>query len=126
MSASLRLAAIGLDHRQIYGMSQGMMASGAEFAGWWTEGEPETLPGFVKRFPDTPRFETRQQLRNKTRCEPIDCKDAPLPYFDNLAFDVLNRTETACSQQHTFSVTELALQAQATAQMRGILAIDDE
>ena len=343
MSASLRFAAIGLDHRHIFGMSQGMLASGAKFAGWWTEGEPETLPGFIKRFPDTPRFQSRQQLLeddsialiliaapphkratlameamshgkdvmldkpgcitqdelkkikqvvtdtariwsvnfserfevpsvtrayelvqqgqigqlvqtiglgphrlnlpsrpdwffdpqlyggilgdigthqidqflhfagaqtatvvhsavgnfanaatplfqdfgeinlttgnvqayirldwytadalpnwgdgrlfllgtegsielrkyvdvsgregtdhlylvNKTRCEHIDCKDAPLPYFDNLSFDVLNRTETACSQHHTFTVTELALHAQATAQKRGILAVDD-
>ncbi|MFK7856050.1 MAG: Gfo/Idh/MocA family protein [Granulosicoccus sp.] len=343
MSAALRFAAVGLDHRHIYGMAQGMLDTGAEFAGWWTEGDPVTLPGFIKRFPDTPRVQLRQQLLddesislvliaappseraalaieamshgkdvmldkpgcitsdellrikkivadtgriwsvnfserfevpsvtrayelvqqgqigqlvqtvslaphrlnlatrpdwffdsqqyggiladigthqidqflhfsgaetatvehsaignfanpelpmfqdfgeinftagnmqgytrldwytadalpnwgdgrlfllgtegsielrkyvdvaglegtdhlylvNKTRCEHIDCKDAPLPYFNDLAADVGNRTETACTQRHTFNVTELALLAQSIAQKRGNLLTSD-
>lgn len=55
ISPPLRFAAIGLDHRHIYGMAQNMMETGAEFVGWWTQGTPETLEGFVKRFPDVPR-----------------------------------------------------------------------
>ncbi|WP_179378696.1 Gfo/Idh/MocA family protein [Jannaschia marina] len=54
MTGSIRFAALGLDHRHIYGMAANLMAEGAAFAGWWTEGEPETLPGFRKRFPDVP------------------------------------------------------------------------
>ena len=58
----LRFAAVGLDHRHIFGMAQNMLAIGAEFVGWWTEGTPETLEGFVKRFPDVPRFKDRTAL----------------------------------------------------------------
>ena len=54
---SLRFAAIGLDHRHIYGMAQGMLDVGCEFAGFWTDGDPQPLAGFKKRFPDVPRFE---------------------------------------------------------------------
>ncbi|MEM7176107.1 MAG: Gfo/Idh/MocA family oxidoreductase [Pseudomonadota bacterium] len=54
---SLRFAALGLDHRHIYGMSQGMIDSGCTFAGYWTEGEPQPMAGFAKRFPDVPRLE---------------------------------------------------------------------
>ena len=58
----LRFAAIGLDHRHIYGMAQNMLDVGAEFVGWWTDGEPQTMDGFVKRFPDVPRVDDRRTL----------------------------------------------------------------
>jgi predicted dehydrogenase len=46
----------------------------------------------------------------------IDCSQEPLPYGEQLVNDILNRTETAMSQQHCFLATELALKAQAQAQ----------
>lgn len=55
MTRPLRFAALGLDHRHIYGMAANMAAAGADFVGWATDGTPETLAGFVKRFPDVPR-----------------------------------------------------------------------
>ena len=58
----LRFAAFGIDHRHIYGMAANMEAVGAEFAGWWTEGNPQTLEGFTKRFPDVPRMSERTEL----------------------------------------------------------------
>ena len=58
----MKFAAIGIDHRHIVGMAANLMAEGAEFAGWWTEGEPEPLEGFVKRFPDVPRVDHWQAL----------------------------------------------------------------
>lgn len=52
---TLRFVALGLDHRHIYGMTANMAATGAECVGYWTEGTPNTLKGFQKRFPDVPR-----------------------------------------------------------------------
>ena len=46
----------------------------------------------------------------------IDSKDTPLPYGQQLVDDVVNRTETAMSQEHCFLATELALKAQQQAQ----------
>ena len=45
----------------------------------------------------------------------IDCREAGLPYFTNLISDIENRTETACKQEHTFTATALALEAQRLA-----------
>jgi predicted dehydrogenase len=45
----------------------------------------------------------------------IDCKDAPLPYYERLRADIFERTETAMPQAHCFKVCELALRAQAEA-----------
>ena len=58
----MKFAAIGIDHRHIFGMAANLMAEGAEFGGWWTEGEHEPLEGFVKRFPDVPRVDHWQAL----------------------------------------------------------------
>lgn len=46
----------------------------------------------------------------------IDCSKQLLPYGEKLVFDVLNRTQTAMSQEHCFLATELALKAQMRAQ----------
>ena len=46
----------------------------------------------------------------------IDCSKEPLLYGERLVDDVLNRTETAIPQQHTFLAMELALLAQKKAQ----------
>jgi predicted dehydrogenase len=45
----------------------------------------------------------------------FDCSKQPLLYGERLTSDILNRTETAMSQQHCFLATELALKAQAQA-----------
>lgn len=46
----------------------------------------------------------------------MDCSKEPLPYGEQLVNDVLNRTETAMTQEHCFLATELALKAQKQAQ----------
>ncbi|MEM8691444.1 MAG: Gfo/Idh/MocA family oxidoreductase [Pseudomonadota bacterium] len=57
---SIDFVAIGLDHRHIYGMTENMLKCGARCLGYWTDGTPETLAGYVKRFPDIQRFESLQ------------------------------------------------------------------
>lgn len=53
---SLTCVALGLDHRHIYGMTENMRKIGVDCVGYWTQGDPETLPGYVKRFPDILRL----------------------------------------------------------------------
>jgi predicted dehydrogenase len=45
----------------------------------------------------------------------LDCNKVPLPYGEQLVDDVINRTETAMTQEHCFLATELALKAQKKA-----------
>jgi predicted dehydrogenase len=51
----LNVGVLGIDHRHIFGMLSGMMAAGAVCKGWWTDGAPQTLAGFERRFPDAQR-----------------------------------------------------------------------
>ncbi|WP_300011898.1 Gfo/Idh/MocA family oxidoreductase [uncultured Roseobacter sp.] len=55
---TLSFIALGLDHRHIFGMTQNMLDIGATCLGYWTEGAPETLAGFTKRFPELSRFDS--------------------------------------------------------------------
>jgi predicted dehydrogenase len=52
----------------------------------------------------------------------IDASGAPLTYFRRFLADVRDRTATAMPQAHVFTVCRLALQAQAQAERRGLLA----
>ena len=45
----------------------------------------------------------------------IDCAGRPLSYFRDFLHDVANRTETAMPQAHVFTVSRLAIEAQARA-----------
>lgn len=55
-------------------------------------------------------------LVNQKETVYMDCNKEPLPFGEQFVNDVLNRTETAMTQEHCFLATELALKAQANAQ----------
>jgi predicted dehydrogenase len=62
MSRTLKFAAIGLDHRHIYEMAGRLLELGCECVGYWTDGEPQPLSGFIKRFPHVPRVIDKRRL----------------------------------------------------------------
>ena len=61
-SRPIRFAAIGLDHRHMYEMTGRLLELGSECVGYWTEGEPQPLAGFVKRYPHVPRVVDKRRL----------------------------------------------------------------
>ena len=54
-------------------------------------------------------------LTDQKETKYIDCSEVALPYGEQLVDDILNRTETAMTQEHCFLATELALKAQQQA-----------
>lgn len=61
-STDVVIGVVGIDHRHIYGMLSGMLDAGARCKSWWTEGSPQTLAGFLKRFDSVPRAAERSAL----------------------------------------------------------------
>ena len=55
-------------------------------------------------------------LVNQKETIHMDCNKEPLPFGTQLVDDIVNRTETAMTQEHCFLATELALKAQKQAQ----------
>jgi len=73
----LKFAAVGLDHRHIYDQVQSLLDVGAECAGFWTDGTPKTLEGFLKRFPQIPRVPDRARLLDDATIQLITCAAIP-------------------------------------------------
>lgn len=59
-------------------------------------------------------------LVNQKETKYFDCRNVPMPYGEQLVNDVVNRTETAMTQEHCFLATELALKAQKQAKKIGV------
>jgi predicted dehydrogenase len=74
----------------------------------------------IRKYTDLTRSEKGNHLflANNDEVKYIDCSKIKLPYFGNLINDVLNRTETACSQELTYLSMELAIRAQELAEMK--------
>jgi predicted dehydrogenase len=58
-------------------------------------------------------------LVDQKQTQHIDCSQVDLPYGARLVSDIVNRTETAMTQEHCFLASELALKAEAQAQRLG-------
>jgi predicted dehydrogenase len=62
-----RFAAIGLDHRHVYDLTQGLLDAGAECVGYNPDTtDPRVLAGFRKRFPHVPAVEKNRLLDDPT------------------------------------------------------------
>lgn len=60
----ITFAAIGLDHRHIYEQVGRLLDLGCTCKGYWTEGAPQPLPGFIERYPDIARADDPKHLLN--------------------------------------------------------------
>ena len=74
----------------------------------------------IRKYTDLAKSEKGNHLYlvNNEEVKYIDCSDVQLPYFRNLINDVINRTETACSQELTYLSMELAIKAQIQAEKK--------
>lgn len=77
MPDTLKIAAIGIEHRHIFGMAGFLIERGAEFGGWWNDGTPRTLPGFLKRFPNVPRLADRRAILDDPSIDLVLIADIP-------------------------------------------------
>ena len=73
----LRFGVVGIDHRHSYDQVASLLDVGGECAGFWTEGTPKTLDGFVKRFPQIPRVDDRARLLDDPSIALITCASIP-------------------------------------------------
>lgn len=91
-----RFAAIGLDHRHIYDLTEGLLAAGnVDIAGRDGGDHVFLVDGSATRH--------------------IPCEDMPVTYFSDFLVDVAAGRARAVPQPHIFAGCRLALEAQAKA-----------
>ncbi|MDE2912881.1 MAG: Gfo/Idh/MocA family oxidoreductase [Paracoccaceae bacterium] len=78
----LTLGVIGVEHRHIYGQLAGMLAIGCRCKGWWTDGEPQPVAGFCRRFPTVPRFDDRRRILDDPDIDLVLIADVPVRRAD--------------------------------------------
>lgn len=118
------LGVIGVDHRHIYGQLEGMLALGCECRGWWTEGEPEPVAGFIKRFPEIPRVASREELLNDKDIDLILLADIPVRRADRAIEAMLAGKDIMSDKPGCTTHAQLASIRQVVKDTRRIWSID--
>lgn len=120
----LTVGVIGLDHRHIYGQLQGMLDVGATCKGWWTEGDPQPVEGFVKRFPDVPRVADRRTLLDDPEIDLILLADIPVRRADRAIEAMRAGKDVMTDKPGCTTLDQLAAIKQAVAETGRIWSID--
>jgi predicted dehydrogenase len=91
-------AAIGLDHRHVYDMTEGLLNAGAECVGYDSDTtDPRVLAGFRKRFPHVPEI-ARDRLMDDPSIDFIVLSAVPRDRAD-LAIEAMRRGKDVMSDK---------------------------
>ena len=74
----LRIAAMGVEHRHIFGQLKGMLDLGCECKGWWTENENKISQDFKKKYSTIPRVFNKSILLEDPEIDLILIADIPV------------------------------------------------
>ena len=74
----LRIAAMGIEHRHIFGQLKGMLDLGCECKGWWTENENKISQDFKKKYSTIPRAFNKSILLEDPEIDLILIADIPV------------------------------------------------
>tara|TARA_B100001540_G_scaffold8373_2_gene7267 strand:+ start:60 stop:1082 length:1023 start_codon:yes stop_codon:yes gene_type:complete len=85
----LKIAAMGVEHRHIFGQLEGMLNLDCEFVGWWTENDNRISKDLEKKFPDIKRVKNKNTLLNNNEIDLILIADIPAKRAD-LAIECMN------------------------------------
>lgn len=122
--SELSVGVIGVDHRHIFGQLQGMLDAGATCKGWWTEGEPQPVEGFVERFPKVPRVQDRRALLDDPDIDLILLADIPVRRADRAIEAMRAGKDVMTDKPGCTTLGQLEAIKQATAETGRIWSID--
>ena len=75
---TLRFVVVGLDHRHVWDLVAGLLAAGAECAGWWpATSDPRVVEGFRARFPTLPEVQEKAALMEDRSASFMVCAAVP-------------------------------------------------
>ena len=79
----IKVAAMGVEHRHIFGQLNGMLNLGCECVGWWNETDNKITKDFNEKHADIPRFTNKEDLL-KNKEKPIFASSFQIPSSKNI------------------------------------------
>ena len=119
-----KFACLGLDHRHIYGMTEGMLAAGCECVGYYTRDDAEPIAGFVKRFPRVPRVKSPEVLLDNTEIRLILCAAIPEERADLCVQSMLKGKDVMVDKPGVTDLSQLQKVQEIQAQTGARYSID--
>lgn len=120
----INFAAIGLDHRHIYEQVGRLIDLGAHCVGYWTAGNPQTLAGFSKRFPQIPRLQDATTLYNDPNVQLIVTAAVPRDRADIAVRAMQAGKDVMSDKPGVTTMADLARIKQATNQYKRIWSVN--
>jgi predicted dehydrogenase len=117
-SPMARFAAIGLDHRHVYDMTEGLLKAGADCVGYDSgTTDPRVLAGFRKRFPHVPEV-SRDRLMDDPSIGFIVLSAVPCDRA-GLAIEAMRRGKDVMSDKPGVTTSEQLAAVRRTVQATG-------
>jgi predicted dehydrogenase len=120
----IAVGVLGIDHRHIYGMLQGMLDVGCEAVAWWTEGEPIPSNGFRDRFPDLKRVADKRAILEDKAIDLVLICAIPRDRADLAEAAMRNGKDVMVDKPGCIDVAQLARLRAAAADTGRIWSVD--
>ncbi|MGI4802958.1 MAG: Gfo/Idh/MocA family protein [Janthinobacterium lividum] len=119
-----RFIVVGLDHRHVWDLVAGLLAAGAECAGWWPESsDPHVVEGFRKRFPSLPEVADKAALLSDPTADFMVCAAVPCDRAGLAVEAMRHRKDVLMDKPGVTTQADLALLQQTVAQTGRIFSI---
>jgi len=120
----LRIGVLGIDHRHIYGMLQGMLDVGCEAVAWWTEGDPIPAAGFRERFPNLPRVTDKRAILEDASIDLVLIACVPSARADLAIAAMANGKDVMVDKPGCVSAAQLAALRRSVAETGRIWSVN--
>ena len=91
----LKIAAIGTEHRHIFGQLKGMLDLGCECVGWWNDGNNKITDDFNEKYPHIKRESNKINLLSNPEIDLVLIADIPSKRAD-LAIECMEAGKMLC------------------------------
>ena len=120
----IKVAAMGVEHRHIFGQLNGMLNLGCECVGWWNETDNKITKDFNEKHPDIPRFTNKEDLLKNKEIELVLIADIPVKRAA-LAIECMNAGKDVMLDKPGCTTLEQLKEIENTAKKTGkIFSID--
>ena len=120
----VRFAVVGIDHRHIYDLVEGLLAAGAQGVGYCDQGsDPRVAQGLASRFPELKAFSRAQDLLTHPEVDVIVCAAIPADRAEIAIMAMRHGKDVLVDKPGVTTAEQLAQVTQTVAQTGRIFSV---